>query len=356
MALDDLEKEVSEGIREQLRRRKAEQDALDAESKEGGPGFLSRLALGLASGYAGNEKKTYDGGRIVDDVYDSNAKAKASERERKLKALGGIDDTLKLLLDQYRAKKAAEEAREAKRISLGQQVSEKREKDEAKRREFVDKSTIKLQHDLEPQQNAVSTIENIESKLGFNLHDIDNNGKVRRADGSYASVDLPGVSLPIVGRVSAYSSGARDLDSAMSKLFNVELKTRSGAAVTSPELERLRVEFASGKFNSEPEMLKAMRDYKIALHKAMQATEVAYPTDVVQNYSERPGSILSSRITPPEYTGGATKRVHPGQYNPDGDSLGGQTATAGDGARIQRNKRTGEIRKIYPDGRIEMVK
>lgn len=162
---------------------------------------------------------------------------------------------------------------------------------ETKKNEAIDKKTQKLQADLNQSQAVATTISSVEDLLGFNLDDIDlTTGKVKGE-----SVDLPGVNIPGKGRTTFYSSEARELDDTMSKLFNVELKNRSGVAVTPPELQNLKREFSEGKFNTEEEKLKALKRFKQALKKAFANIEAGYPKEVISEYQDR-GGFTSDRF------------------------------------------------------------
>jgi hypothetical protein len=150
---------------------------------------------------------------------------------------------------------------------------------------------------------AVTTLGDIENKMGFSLDKVDpealNKGmvKVQAPDGKKVKVDLPGVSVPLLGRVSAYSSEAKGLQQDMDKLFNTELKDRSGAAVTTNELERLRKEWGQGKYQTEEDMVRAAVNYKRALHDALKAQEARFRGDVVSGYKGR-GGLTSDYLGP----------------------------------------------------------
>lgn len=134
-------------------------------------------------------------------------------------------------------------------------------------------------------QEAFSAIQNLENNLGFKLDDYDANKKTVRGK----SVDIPGMSVPLLGRVSAYSEKAREIDSAAASIFNRVIKDRSGQAVTSTEMERLKNEFAAGKYNDESELLKALKQYKQAALVAMQNVESRYDPSSVAEYAKRGG-------------------------------------------------------------------
>lgn len=162
---------------------------------------------------------------------------------------------------------------------------------QSRQTEQQEKKIEKLGHDLGNSQDIAYTVKNIEDSLGFNLEAYDPSTKTVNGQ----NIDLPGISVPIVGRVTEYSQEATGLESKMSKLFNTELHDRSGTAVTTPELERLRSEFGTGKYNTEDQMLSAMKNYKSALKNAMTNVEARYPKEVVQEYSSR-GGLTTGKI------------------------------------------------------------
>ncbi len=146
-----------------------------------------------------------------------------------------------------------------------------------------------LSKSLAGTQDLVSSVQEVENLLGAPLDEfsVDSNNTLKRGD---KKVDLPGVSLPGVGRVSFYDNKARDLAGAVGKVFNVTLKDRSGAAVTNTELERLKNEFGQGKYNSESEMIGALQRYKTALSKELENREAAYRPEVRETYADRGGT------------------------------------------------------------------
>jgi hypothetical protein len=198
-------------------------------------------------------------------------------------AMSGLEQ---LKLDQN--ERMMREQRDERRYQHGVQRT-------AREEEKTNQQVEKLQGKLSPLQDIQNSIGAVESKMGFTLDNYDtgtNKAKVKDPQTGQikeVDVDLPGVSLPMVGRVTAYDQGARELDTAMSRVFNVELKDRSGAAVTTPELERLKIEFGSGKFNSEAEKLGALKEYKRLAGIAMRNVEAGYSPRAVQTYGQRGG-------------------------------------------------------------------
>lgn len=158
--------------------------------------------------------------------------------------------------------------------------------DEGKERR-LESDVQKLSDKIGNAQDITNALSNYESKLGFKLDDADvANGQLTVGG---KKVDLPGASVPFLGRTSFYSGPARQQQSAMAKIFNVELKDRSGAAVTSPEMERLKTEFASGRFNTEAEMIQAVKDYKRAISDELKNREAGFRPGVVDVYRSRGG-------------------------------------------------------------------
>jgi hypothetical protein len=151
--------------------------------------------------------------------------------------------------------------------------------EEAALRKFEEK-----QIDATPLATNLSVVEDI---LGGKLEDYD----FAKNKVNDQSVDLPGKSVPLVGRVYQPGSVGEKLNSAIATIFNTELKTRSGAAVTDNELARLKNEFASGKFNTEPLMLDALKRYKQILRRKLAQHEAAYKPEVLKTYKDRGGYL-----------------------------------------------------------------
>lgn len=167
-----------------------------------------------------------------------------------------------------------------------------------------EKNTQKLSKELLGPQALDNAVRDIEEKLGgplssfsFKGEDLYQNGKKR---------DLPGVNVPGIGNLSFYSGEARELDGAMSAVFNMTLKDRSGAAVTDNELERLKKEFSDGKYNTEPQKIKALQAYQRRVQEVMHNREAGYKPEIVNEYSDRGGrtskdinSVQRDSVSPP---------------------------------------------------------
>jgi len=153
-------------------------------------------------------------------------------------------------------------------------------------------------------QDLLGALDNFERKLGkdedspLRVDDLTVDPKSRKLLGKEGKeVDLPGASIPGIGRTSFYSGKARDMAAALEKIFNVELKNRSGQAVTSTELIRLRREFNQGKFNTEAEMVQAVKDYKRMTADALRNEEARFKPEVIEEYKSRGGATSDRFLT-----------------------------------------------------------
>jgi len=152
--------------------------------------------------------------------------------------------------------------------------------------EINDKDIQKLSKDVAGVQDMTNALDEIETTLGGKLEEFTTEGGLKKGG---KDVDLPGVSVPGIGRVSAYSDKAQQLQGAASKVFNTVLKDRSGAAVSNTELERLKTEFGEGKYNTEAQMVGALQRYKRAVNTELKNREAAYRPEVVEKYTEQGG-------------------------------------------------------------------
>lgn len=75
--------------------------------------------------------------------------------------------------------------------------------------------------------------------------------------------------------------------SALGRLFNITLKDRSGAAVTEPELERLKQEFSTGKFKTDEDIRSAYNRALKILKDHTQSILASYPKEVQEKYFEQ---------------------------------------------------------------------
>jgi hypothetical protein len=154
---------------------------------------------------------------------------------------------------------------------------------ERKQSELMDKKTTAYSEVLQKTNipSAVATIENVERLLP-------------------KTGDIPGY-----GRVAgmlpdfAVSKEGEDLRQAVSSLFNIELKDRSGAAVTDQELNRLRKEFGEGSWKSDDQLRKGIEQYKNRLREVIRNIEAGFDPQAKQVYQERGGRDFGKAIGEP---------------------------------------------------------
>jgi hypothetical protein len=87
----------------------------------------------------------------------------------------------------------------------------------------------------------------------------------------------------------AVSSEGKSLRQKMAKLFNVELKDRSGAAVIDSELERLKGEFGSGRWNDEQQLREGVTNYVRRLKEIANNVVSGSDPEAVEEYQRRGG-------------------------------------------------------------------
>jgi len=174
--------------------------------------------------------------------------------------------------------RAADDARDARA-----QIEDERRT--AKAELESNKAIERLSGDIGDSAKLQESLKNVESMMGFKLGEYD----PTTGEAGGKKIDLPGVNIPGLGRTSFYSKPARELDAAVQNVFNVELKDRSGAAITSNEMERIKKEFSDGKYTTESEKLGALKRYQKELRKVLISKEAAYTPENVAAFAGRGG-------------------------------------------------------------------
>lgn len=189
------------------------------------------------------------------------------------------------------AKESAQERADARQQAGLEQKTEK----------MIADQTVKIGKELSGELPALSgEVKKIEELLGGSLDAYD--PKTKTLNGKV--IDVPGKSVPGIGRMYMPGSQGEEFDSAFKGIFNSLLKQRSGAAVTNQELARLRSEFAAGRFNTEEKMIEAMSRFKKALRKEMLQKEKSFKPEAVQRFKDQGGllteDLLGMEAPPPE--------------------------------------------------------
>lgn len=225
------------------------------------------------------------------------------------------------------------EARDERRFQSGIKMNERREimddKMAERKERQIDQDMQKLSKDVSGTQGMLGALDEVEMKLGGPLESFQAGGDKLTKDGK--EIDLPGVSIPGIGRTTFYSNEGRSLNSAASRVFNSELKDRSGGAVTDNEMERLRKEFNEGKYNTEPELIDALQRYKRQTEVVLKNREAAYTPEVVAKYTDQ---------------GGRTSQT----LRKSSSNASGKTVV-----KTQTNPKTGQKRVVYNDGSTEVI-
>jgi hypothetical protein len=169
-----------------------------------------------------------------------------------------------------------------------QKLADRDEKLQEKRDAKLDKEVERFGKTIESSQGVMNALKEVENKMGFDLDNYDPNTKTV----SGKNVDLPGASLPGLGRLTFYDDEAAGLKSKMAAVFNPVLKERSGSAVVDKEMDRLRDEFAQGKFNTEEQMISALKDFKRLELLAIQNRKASFPEEAVARYKEQGGQTF----------------------------------------------------------------
>lgn len=286
---DGLINQGKEGMSEYYKKRS---NAREEKNQIGSD--LSR-ELSLGSGEIDlNEKRAYtDPNSPIASVYKNFLKQNFKKylpdmSEEEIDALSPqrSAEIVKMLTEQEKAKRdgAIEWAR------LNQQNDIAKLAADAKREAKVENDMQKLEKRVQGGQNMAAAYNGLESSLGFNLDDANVVNGELLVKGK--KVDLPGANLPGLGRVSFYDSNARGIKASADKIFNVTLKDRSGAAVTTPEMDRLKSEYESGKFNTEAELVMKLKEFKREVARELKNREAGFSKEARTKYKEE-GGVLS---------------------------------------------------------------
>lgn len=81
-------------------------------------------------------------------------------------------------------------------------------------------------------------------------------------------------------------AGVREGRQAFQKLFNITLKNRSGAAVTIPEFERLKQEFATGVWKTGDQLKEGVRQARDIVSKHYKSVAAGYGPQALEAYNE----------------------------------------------------------------------
>lgn len=75
----------------------------------------------------------------------------------------------------------------------------------------------------------------------------------------------------------------------IARLFNITLKDRSGSAVTTPELDRLKEEFGAGAFKTDTDFINAFNVYKGIINKIIKQQLAGYDPRALETWINQGG-------------------------------------------------------------------
>jgi hypothetical protein len=253
--------------------------------------------------------------RSANQFMDSNGKARYPEIDFKGVSgaeIGSVDDMLRggggngngfdqqLKLMQFDLAKQGRDIQQAAFQAQRAQEQYHMRKDTQDRddriRKETDEKVANYQKSTEPLKSQLDDIAKVERELSFPLEKYDS--KTGTVDGK--KIDLPGVSIPPFGRVTAYDTRAQDLQIAMDLIINKDIKDNAGSAVSSGEMERIKRRWAMGAFNTEEQMIGALRDYKAATQRELQRVEAVYKPEIRDQYrknlEQTPGPVKPGTV------------------------------------------------------------
>ena len=191
-----------------------------------------------------------------------------------------------------------------------------------RRQDALDKGVERAGKSAAPFENVMSGYERLETSTGIPGFKLENyNSK----DGTYfdpetqttKKVDLPGSYIGGVGFFAQTSAG-REAKAAIAQVMNTKIYDVSGKAITNAEMNRIREEFAQGKFKIEEEVYGALKQYKAAAVQALKSSEAKFSPNVLKEYKNR-GGFSSDRVSKPELSAPPIGAVQDGYIYQGGD-------------------------------------
>lgn len=105
------------------------------------------------------------------------------------------------------------------------------------------------------------------------------------------AIEVAGVAESVSGLKSKapdrfFSKEVREGRQALTKLFNIELKDRSGAAVTNQELDRLKDEFGQGVFKTPEQIKNAVSKARDIVNAHYRGIAAGFPKEAQEAYNQ----------------------------------------------------------------------
>jgi len=176
-------------------------------------------------------------------------------------------------------------------------------------------------------QPVLAKAPTITSKESDRLKDIRSSVEKSKAAGSLSSLKLAEDKidelLSKTGNIPGFGTGAalpdilvgstgREVRQLVQTLTNITLKDRSGAAVTTPEFERLKKELGTSLGKTDQDLIKGLINFRKQLNSVVGTALAGTDEEDLNRYFETGGADIKPRTSPLEkYLPGATKQAQP---------------------------------------------
>ena len=167
----------------------------------------------------------------------------------------------------------------------------------------------------------------ITSKESDRLKEVRSSVEKSKAAGSLSSLKLAEDKvdelLSKTGNIPGFGTGAalpdilvgstgREVRQLVQTLTNITLKDRSGAAVTTPEFERLKSELGTSLGKTDQDLIKGLINFRKQLNSVVSTALAGMDEQDLNRYFETGGADIKPRTSPLEkYLPGAAKQTQP---------------------------------------------
>jgi hypothetical protein len=107
---------------------------------------------------------------------------------------------------------------------------------------------------------------------------------------------VPDIALRTTGISAEEAQAIREGRQAFQKLFNITLKNRSGAAVTIPEFERLKKEFATGVWKDPKQLEAGVKQAREIIQKHYASVAAGFGKDTLKAYNDNLQGLGLGRV------------------------------------------------------------
>jgi hypothetical protein len=141
-----------------------------------------------------------------------------------------------------------------------------------------------------------------------------------------AKEDVPGYGMTAAAPDFAISKEGQDLRQSVGNLFNIELRNRSGQAVTDSELQRLKGEFGQGGWKTDRQLREGIRLYESRLKEVIKNINAGERPEVIDEYTNRGGNDYRGYEPAPEYKWDKSGKRYKRAKNPATGEMGWMAA------------------------------